>query len=308
MNKLILIFITFLFAFVSGINSEVVDSGGMFSSQAISKANEKLTEIKRQTNKEMVIETIDSLDNKNVSDVALEKARARRVNGVFVLIAKKEKKISIKVGGKTQQLFGRSETGTLKAKFTEEFKTKNFDNGLLSATDYFAQVITTAPKNHRSQSSAPPVASASRGGSSFPWFKILVIGIIGFLIFRLIGFLISRSMGGGSGAPGHYGQGGGYGYGGGGGPGIMGSIMGGLFGAMAGSWLYDKFTGNDGLFANSSQDNYGNSDSNDSWSSQDDGYNYSDDSGSFDGGGSSDWGGDSGGGDWGGGDSGGGDW
>lgn len=278
-----------LFTFVN-LHSQVIDSGGMFSSQAVNKANERLSEIKRQSKKEMVVETIESLNGKNVSEFALENARKKKVNGIYVLIVKKEKKISIKVGSKTQKVFGRNETGTLKTKFTEEFKAKNFDNGLLAATDYFGQVITTSPQNKRSQASnPPPVAKASREGSSFPWLTIIIVAIIGFLIFRVIGFFISRMMGGG--ASGQYGPSGG-GFGGGGGPGIMGSIMGGLFGAMAGSWLYDQFTGNDGLFANSNQDSMTGSESYDSWSGQDDGSSYSDDSGSFDGG---DW--DSGG-DW----------
>ena len=275
--------------------SDVTDSIGFFSPVAISSANEKIKDVKAKTGKDLVIETIESTNGEDPSTYAENKAKSMRVNGIYVLITKKEKRIEIKVGNKTRQVFGSSETANLKAKLVDEFKTKNFDLGLDKAVDYYAITFMAAgsPNSRRSNnqySNSSPVVKNNGGGFSI--MTIIIIAIVGFIIFRIVSSLLGGRGGGYS--PG-YGGGGGFG-GGGGGMGFMGSLMTGIFGAMAGNWLYDKFTGSDGgLFGgDNSSGSYGDSSGSD-WSSQDD--SYSSDSGSYDGGGGDDFGG-GGGGDW----------
>jgi uncharacterized membrane protein YgcG len=275
----------------ASIFSDVTDSIGFFSPTAISSANEKIKDVKAKTGKDLVIETVESTNGEDPSNYAENKAKSMRVNGIYVLITKKEKKIEIKVGNKTRQVFGSSETANLKAKLVDEFKSKNFDSGLDKAVNYYSSTLMavgpSGPRRNAQNSNynnAPPVKTEG-GGISI--MTIIIIAIVGFILFRIV----SSLLGGGGYSPGY--GGGGFG-GGGGGMGFMGSLMTGIFGAMAGNWLYDKFTGSDGgLFGGDhSSGSYGDSSGSD-WSSQDD--SYSSDSGSFDGGGD-DFGG--GGGDW----------
>lgn len=293
---MLIVFVASLF-FTLASNAEVIDSAGMFSSSALTSANQKLDEVKRKSGKELVIETIEEVGSADANALALEKAKARKVNGVYVLISKKDRKLKVEIGNKTKLVFGESERNIIKAKFTEEFKRQNFDQGLSSSVDYFTSVMDAAVANQANNYSYPrrteaPI-SASRSSGGFPWLSIIIFGVFAFIIFKLISAFLSNRIGANMNQP--YGNG--YGYGNSGGMGFMGTFLTGLLGAAAGSWLYDKFTGHDsGLYGDSS--NYDNYRSNDSgWSQSDSDYSSdSSDSGS-------DWGGGDGG-DFGGG----GDW
>lgn len=271
--------------------SDVTDTIGFFSPVAVSSANEKIKNVKAKTGKDLVIETVESTNGEDPSTYAENKAKSMRVNGIYVLITKKEKRIEIKVGNKTRQVFGSSESANLKSKLVDEFKTKNFDSGLDRAVDYYASTLMAAGspnsrKSNNQYSNSSPAVKNDEGG--FSLMTIIIIAIVGFILYRVISSLLGR---GGGYSPGY----GGGGFGGGGGMGFMGSLMTGIFGAMAGNWLYDKFTGSDGgLFGGDhSSGSFGGDSSGSDWSSQDD--SYSSDSGSFDSG-SDDFGG--GGGDW----------
>ncbi len=272
--------ITYLFFFlfsISGLTAEVIDPIQFFTKDAIQSANQKIQEIKSKTGKEFVLETIETTEPTDPSSFAMDRAKSLKVNGVYVLISKKDKKIEIKVGNKTKSVFTANDSSNLKSKLIESFKTKNFDSGLENAVSYYSSVLLSAnsrPTNRMAESAVRTSKSSDSGGFSF--MSILFFGLILFVIFRVI----SSMMGGGGFNPGMGGMGGG-------GMGFFGSLMTGMLGAVAGNWLYDKFMGNDSL---SAHDNSSYSDSSsDDWRSQDD--SYSSDSGSFDDS-------DSGGGDW----------
>lgn len=297
MKNLLTIFFVACFLSVAA-NAEVIDSAGMFSSSALSSANQRLEEVKRKSGKELVIETIEEVGQADANALALEKAKARKVNGVYVLISKNDRKLKVEIGNKTKQVFGESERGVLKAKFAEEFKNKNFDRGLSSSVEYFAGVMDSAVANKGNYSNYPqrsemPIRSNQTTGG-FSWMTIIIFAVLAFIAFKVITSLMASNRGAGnSNQP--YGAGyGNNGYGS-SGPGFMGTFLTGMLGAAAGSWLYDKFTGHDsGLYGNDhSSDSFRNSGNDSSWSQSDSDYSSdSSDSGS----------------DWGGGDSGGSDW
>ncbi len=292
-------FLVVTFAFLMFANSafgEVIDSAGMFKKDTIDAVNKKISEIHSKHGKDLVVETFPEIGTENSSEFAVKKARERKVNGVYILIAKKEKRIEVKVGNKTKEVFGSFEATTLKDKLVSDFKSKNFDTGLNSSVDYFSQIISSGAE-HRIADTRPVHAKPynsmrreSSGGFS-GIIMIVIFAIIGFIIFRVIRNMMNRNN--------QYNQNSGYGQpqGGmfGGGGGIMGSILGGVFGAMAGSWIYDKLTGRDNLYGSDrysdSSSSYDNDSSSSSWSDSDDGSDYSSgDSGSFDGGDSGgDW-------------------
>jgi uncharacterized protein len=278
MKKTLLITYLFFFLFsISGLTAEVIDPIQFFTKDAIQSANQKIQEIKSKTGKEFVLETIETTEPTDPSSFAMDRAKSLKVNGVYVLISKKDKKIEIKVGNKTKSVFTANDSSNLKSKLIESFKTKNFDSGLENAVSYYSSVLLSAnsrPTNRMAESPVRTSKSSDSGGFSF--MSILFFGLILFVVFRVV----SSMMGGGGFNPGMGGMGGG-------GMGFFGSLMTGMLGAVAGNWLYDKFMGNDSL---SAHDNSSYSDSSsDDWRSQDD--SYSSDSGSFDDS-------DSGGGDW----------
>jgi uncharacterized protein len=302
-NKIVLFFVLLGVMFTVS-HAEVIDGAGMFSATAVESANKKINEVKTKTGKVLVFETIDTVNGKDPKELSIENARARKVNGVYVMVAKKEKKIEIRAGSNTRKLFGNAEATRLKEKIASGFKTGNFDTGLTNSVDYFYSVFYTADTNKVAPPTPvtkQPVHRASSSGG-FSVFKILFILLIVFIIFRVISALFSRGS-----SQGHGYGGGGYGnqgYNSGGGMGFMGSFLTGMFGAMAGNWMYDKFFNDDsgsGTYANtnddytgSSYDSSGSSDSGSSWSSTDDYTDYSSgDSGSYDsdssGGSDSDW-------------------
>lgn len=287
----------FLFVSPSLLLAEVIDSAGFFSPSVVQEANQKIKEINRKTGKNLVVETVPSLDGKNPSQYAISQARSRRVNGVYVLLAKKEKKIEIRTGSNTRKVFGTFEASTFKTKITENFKKKQFDAGLIESVSYYSGVLSSATTKRKpsgySATTTPVRKQSSSGG--FSLFKWLFIGLILFLIFRVVSSFLSRGNNNsyGNQGPGGYGNG----YNQGGGMGFMGTLLTGMLGAAAGSWLYDQFTGNDsGLSASDHMDSSSYSDSSysdNSWSQTDDYSDYSSgDSGSFDGGGGFDGGGD----------------
>jgi len=282
--KLFLSFVFLVLPVTQTIFADVRDGAGIFSNSTVETVNRKLEEVRNKTGKDLLLETIESTDGVNPSNYSLDRAKSLRVNGVYVLIAKKEKKIEIQVGNKTRQVFDNAVTNRFKSKLTDSFKAGNFDEGLQNAVGYFSETLLAVETNRPSQKANTPVAasspkSSSDGGTS--WLGILFFILILFLIFRVVSSLFGR---GGGYNPGYGGMGGG-------GMGFFGTLMTGIFGAMAGNWLYDKFMGSDssGLFGSDNSDNSYSGSSSD-WGSSDDSY-YSD-SGSYDSSDSSD------GGDW----------
>ncbi len=283
------------------VSAEVVDKAGMFSSSAVHLANQKLEEIKRKSGKELVIETVEQVGQVDANKLALEKAKSRKVNGVYVLISKNDRKLKVEVGNNTKQVFGDFERSTLRAKITEEFKSQNFDGGLNSSVDYFVGIMESAVGNKNSLNSNYPQRSElpyqkNQTTGGIPWMSIIIFGVIAFIVFKIITSLMNSNKGGTGNVNQPYGSAG-YGNSG---PSFMSTFLTGMLGAAAGSWLYDKFTGHDsGLYGNdhSSYDGY-RSGNNTSWSQSDTDYSGdSSDSGWGDSGGS-DWGGGDGGSDW----------
>ncbi len=116
----------------------VRDAANMFSSDACKQADEKLAAVYKSRGWEIVFETVDSLADKSADQLALDKARSLQVRGVFVLMAKKEHKISVQVNKPAAGVFDRNVQSTLKEKITTAFKAKKFDDGLFDAVNYLA--------------------------------------------------------------------------------------------------------------------------------------------------------------------------
>ncbi|MDE2506026.1 MAG: TPM domain-containing protein, partial [Planctomycetota bacterium] len=250
--------------------SGVRDNGGMFSPAAIRKAEEALDAIERDHHVPVLIETIDSVGDRKINELALELDKKSGRQGIFILMAKAEHLMSnTLVASETVKKFGVDEDHrkAIRDAFLDEFKKKDFDGGLLRGVEAIDHVLSRSVRKSRASGPvAPglpgaaarprgPAGGKGEGGFNMGWLiGLVVLLFVVMIVLRVIG-AIFRAITGGGGAPG-YGPGamgrpgyggpgyGGPGYGGGGGGGgFMSGLFGGLGGALAGNWLYDQFRG-----------------------------------------------------------------
>jgi uncharacterized protein len=281
--------------------SAVRDQAGMFSPDAVRKAQAELDRVERENRLPTTVETVTSLEGEKIGDVLERRAEQAGAHGLFILISKDERSIDVRAARQYSQAITPGKARAIRQAFIDEFKKHDFDAGLLRGVEAI-RVEAPAVRSQIGGAGLPVrrVVGRNRPGGfglgSLLGIGLLVLGVL--FIVRLLGTLFGGARGyagppGGMGRPGY---GPGYGYGGGGG-GFMSSLFGGIGGALAGNWLYDQMSGrHHGGYVDNSSYNTGDTGAPadagpDDWSGG------SDATGS--------WGGDAGGGDWGGG---GGDW
>lgn len=236
----------------------VADEAGLFSPDAVAKADKAVKELQRQYHTQIVIETVAKIPaefqtklkeegkEKFFRDWAAQRAQSEADKGIYILICKEPGHVEALVDrASRQKVFTFSDRDRLVRTMLEAFRDKKFDTGLLEGVQLIADTVranggqpapTTQPAH-----SAPVPTNDGRGqsgqGSMMGWV-CLGVAVLGglWLVFAAVRALTgaSRSPPAGYGPPGGYPQGAG-------GGGFMTSILGGLFGAAAGSWLYDSF-------------------------------------------------------------------
>ncbi len=317
----------------SAFASEVRDKAGLFSTEAVKKANADLARIERETNVPVTIETVASLNGRSIDDAMKQLGQSEGIKGLFVLIAAKEHLNEAGASPGYSRYFRRPLYQEMRDAFLPDFKKSNFDAGLeagIAKIDTTLRAvkaeaggtITPVPIRNanpaqptRRNAQVPGAQNPVQGRSGVSSLIVIVVVILAVMIgLRLLGALFGAGRGaqgngpGGMRGPGGYGAPG-YG-GGGGGGGFMSSLFGGIGGAMAGNWLYDQFSGRSRHGESGSvppnQDGAPPAENGGDWGTAGDGGGNWGESG---GGGGGDWGtgGGGGGGDWGGG-GGGGDW
>jgi uncharacterized protein len=309
----------------------VRDRAGLFSPNAIERANEQIAEIKRLFSKDLAIETVnqvnrpDSVDPKNAEQVnkfftklAEERFEDQRISGILIFLVDIPKtdihKLRIVVGKRTREggLFTKNDRTDLEKLMVAKLKEGKKDEALTGATSFvlnrMRENAPTAVKDRGRQGAAAPVAGGQRRNqaattteSGIPgWVGWVCLGVVVLLVVWLIVGIIRGLSNRGAPGYGYGGGGGGYGGGGGGGGGFFSSLLGGMFGAAAGMWMYSHFFG--GSTPTSHAGDFG---AGAGGAAGDVGGGYGDDAGQVGDVGGGDYGNDAGGG---GGDVGGGDW
>ena len=94
---------------------KVDDQGKFFSAEAVEKANQKIREIYREFNKDLLIETVPKIPSdleakykeqgksKFFVDWADKRAKDASVNGIYVLLCREPPHLQVEVGTKTRQ-------------------------------------------------------------------------------------------------------------------------------------------------------------------------------------------------------------
>ncbi len=292
--------------FVSGISvsharpAAIEDGGAFFSETAKTEAARNIEELERSVKKDLAVETFKeipddlkrgvNLEDKTIlsrlcEQWAIKQARAKHVNGVYILLVKTPAHLEVMVGNDTQrEAFTLRDRDALVGMMLGKLRAKQFDDALLSGVNF----VSATMRSHlggvsRTGSPQPHAAPASGTSSSGGIFQILLgVGVV-WVVIGILRALFRAGSGGSAMAPAS------------GGGGFLSSLMGGMFGAAAGMWMYNQFSGDHGSSAYG-DDHTGNSSSNDSgYKGQD--TDYTGGGGDFGGGGDSGGsGGDSGGG------------
>ncbi len=249
------------------VRADVRDNAGLFSAPTVKQADETIRNFQRDFRKDLLVETFAGVPESRTNDYARnreeffasmvrERAQATRLDGIYVLIMKEPPphriRIQVGVGEATRQrAFVPANRDGLVRLLQASFRENKYDDGLRSAVAYVestlrsnlsgpvTSVTGTKPVAQGTPLRQVPAPSSSSASSakSMIFLGVLIVG--GVLLVMFLMRLIRGGTGGGGLSRGA----GGLGRVGGGG-GFMSSVLGGLGGAIAGSWLYDRFTSN----------------------------------------------------------------
>jgi uncharacterized protein len=178
--------------------TSVYDYANVLSPEEKSQLEEKLIRYSDSTTTQIVVITIESLKNEDVSQLATKWGQtwgiggtAKDDNGVVILLAKAEKKIAINPGyGLEDRLTAGIGGEIIRNIIIPEFKAGSYYKGLDKGADALFDVFKGKYKGERKQTK----------GKSFPILPIIVI-------VAIVLFLFSRNKGGGNGNSGNRGGG-----------------------------------------------------------------------------------------------------
>ena len=289
----------------------IQDDGAFFSEFAEVNATGTIKDVATKLHKDIAVQTFAAVPedvkasvlkgdkaatNRGFSQWAEQLARAKKVNGVFILLVKQPAHLQVVVGTDTQrQAFTLTDRATLVQRMLAQLRQHKNDDALIDAVNFISTTMTA----HRSGAAAPVSSSRAHAtqeeGTS--WLTVIAIVAVIFVGFNLIRSLFRAMSGGGGGAVGGNGQPSNVG-----GGGFFQNMMSSMFGVAAGMWMYDHFFGSHSSAATSG-DQHTDMNHNDGGGYTGTDTDYSSSGGDFgsDSGGGFDSGGDSGG-DFGGGD------
>ena len=141
--------------------SEVIDDGGMFSKEAITKAKETLGRIDRAYKVAVTVETVESLQGQDVEEVAIRRAEQLNHQGIFILIARRDRKAEVLASPKAlRDELSRVRLHAIRDAFTAEFRKGDVDQGLIRGVQAAESALAAIrPSNARE-------VAVSEGGSS----------------------------------------------------------------------------------------------------------------------------------------------
>src|SRR6187431_1785329 len=155
--------------------TSVYDYANVLSPQEKTQLEEKLIKYSDSTTTQIVVITIESLKNEDVSQLATKWAhtwglgQAKEDNGVIILLAKNERKIAINPGyGLEDRLTAGIGGEIIRNIIIPEFKAGSYYQGLDKGADALFDVFKGKYKGERKQTK----------GKSFPIIPFIVIVII----------------------------------------------------------------------------------------------------------------------------------
>ncbi len=290
--------------FVLGISASharpaaIEDNAAFFTDTAKAQAARDIEAMGRSMNKDLAVETFLEIPDEfkrdaNLADkVALARlcerwaarqAKAKGVNGVYILLVKTPAHLEVVVGNDTQkQAFTLADRDALVGIMLGKLRAKQFDSALVSGVNFVSSTMRSHLASGAQPGSPQPRRGTESSESSSPSILSILLGVgVVWLVIGIVRALLRAGSGASAMSPAS------------GGGGFLSSLMGGMFGAAAGMWMYNQFSGDHGSSAHAT-DHDGSAGSGDSgYKGQDTDYSGGGDSG---GGGDFGGGGDSGGG------------
>jgi glc operon protein GlcG len=144
-----------------GTVSDVRDPAGLFSADAIASARRALERIERETGVAVLIETIDSLNGESPAEAAVGLARRSGLEGVFVLIARKERKLEVLASRAHRELLTDARRQAIRGAFLDGFRRQDFNDGLARGVAALGEALAGARPGGRTPLEA--LAAGRRG-------------------------------------------------------------------------------------------------------------------------------------------------
>ncbi len=141
--------------------SDVRDNAGMFSEGAIRQATRELAKLDRLHGVAVRVMTVESLKGENLDDVANRRAEQLEHQGIFVLIAKQEKKIEAVAAPRAlREELGQGRLHAIRDAFAEEFRKRQVDEGLARGIEAAATALASIrPAKARDEGSFGPAVA-----------------------------------------------------------------------------------------------------------------------------------------------------
>jgi glc operon protein GlcG len=150
---------------LTGVPSDVRDAAKLFSADAIRAARETLAKIEKTAGVATLIETIETLGGEPIDEVAARLARRSGLQGVFVLIAKKESKIEVLSSRRYAESVPRAVRNKVRAAFVAGLHEGDFDEGLRRGVAALETELAAAKAVGKlPQAEKPPALLASTAG------------------------------------------------------------------------------------------------------------------------------------------------
>jgi uncharacterized protein GlcG (DUF336 family) len=146
------------------VTAEVRDRAGLFGADAIASARGELERVARETGASIVIETVDTLDGEPFDRVALSHARASGIRGIFILIARKERKLDVLGSGHYKEVLTPAHIRAIRDAFFEGFRRQDYNEGLKRGVAELARVMASV--RHVPADAPPAPAPATPSGST----------------------------------------------------------------------------------------------------------------------------------------------
>ena len=146
----------------------VRDRAGLFTPDAVQKAQAELDRVEGKYQIPVTVETIDSLEGENISDVARRHARESGKSGLFILIAKKEARIDVLSSQSYAHALNGTRKEAIRSAFVSEFKLRDFDAGLLNGVKAVGTEVAAAASENGGLRQNAPGGRPGPGGSARP--------------------------------------------------------------------------------------------------------------------------------------------
>src|SRR5262249_15458732 len=141
---------------VVAVAPEVRDEAKFFGPDAVKKANDQARELYRKHRADVLVETFPAPPDDQAEKVkamsnedrekffrkwAAERAEARVVRGVYILVCKEPSHVTFEITGPARDRFTAADREKLRDLLLKEFRMKRFDDGLLAAVKFVSEKL-----------------------------------------------------------------------------------------------------------------------------------------------------------------------